>query len=140
MSVTAVKNHIAAALTTTGTETPEVTDAEAALIVSKEDGWFSEPVSLGSVRDTQEVEAVRALRDKIVAGKVKASPKAEAMLNDVVIAGANHLESTLYFTFSGGFLGGMIGLFAGPGGAAAGAKGGAWLGAAAGLFYGTAND
>jgi hypothetical protein len=92
-----------------------LSDEEAAKIVSKKDGWFSEPESLGTYTDAYEHTAVTNLYNSVVSGSVKASPKARAMLRDVVEEGRTDKGVVERNVLKGAAIGAAVGIWSGPG-------------------------
>jgi len=97
MSLTAVFHNIVAA-----SKDSHLSAAEADQILSREDGMFSDPESLGTFVDEREHHSLKALAERIDSGALTASPDAYEALKSVVEAGP---DSRATYALTGGQLG-----------------------------------
>ena len=88
MSLTSVQQHITHAIAD-----GRVTTAEANTIISRQDGWFSAPKSVGTRVDKQEYAAVKDVFERIDQGHLAASGEARATLDNFVRKGPTDAAS-----------------------------------------------
>lgn len=123
MSVKAVNANITRAIADR-----QLSAVEARQIVSREDGMFSAPVSVGTRTDAKEHAAIADLYGKIQAGEIDAGFEAREALKNFL---AEAPESRLSHALKGGAVGDTLASALGGTGAVAGGMVGAAMGASA---------